>query len=146
MLKQNSRHLGRVALYGGILTALVAVAGYFGVSGKFALSVLAGGALSLANIYSIILMVETIVGAALESGASGPSKGIATVMHLLKLGAILIILAALVITRIVDVIGLMAGFTGVLLAHGAAGFVKARENLLIEEAAAAEEAERAEGK
>jgi len=141
MLIQNKKHLGRVAVYGGVLCAAAAAGGYFILGPRFGLGVLIGGALSLANVYSIIMLVETIAGAALGEGPTRAAKAVAMVMHLLKLALIVTVIALLVITRTGDLFGIIAGFTVVLLVHAVAGFMKARENL-IEEAMKAEEESR----
>jgi len=138
MLLQNKKHLGRVAVYGGVLCAVAALAGYYFLGGRFALGVLMGGALSLANVYSIIMLVETIAGAALGEGPTPGTKAVSMVMHLMKLALIVGVIVLLVITRTGDLFGIITGFTIVLLAHAVAGFMKARDNLL-EEAMKAEE-------
>jgi len=141
MLGEHKKHMGRVALYGGGLCAAAAAAGYFIQGGGFAFGVAVGGALSMANIYSIIMLVETVAGVALGEGTSSSTKAFAVVLHLIKLILIIGIIALLVITRSGDLLGIIAGFTVVLAVHGVAGLMKARENLVEEALEAAEEEE-----
>jgi len=140
MLKDNRRHFSRVALYGGCLIAAVCAAGYFLLGGRFAGGAFIGGALSALNIYSIIMLTETVAGVALGEGPSPAAKTFSVVMQLLKMFLIVGVIVLLLITGLGDPYGILAGFTVVLLVHVAVGLMKARE-ILVEENMDTEEEE-----
>lgn len=121
MLPANKRHFKKVATYGGGLSVLVAGLSLLKFPPLVAASVVVGAVLGLFNIYSIVMLVEALAGAA----ASGAGKGVrvfSTVLHVLKLGLILAVLFVLVYFRLTNLIALLAGFTVIILANLLVGF------------------------
>ena len=122
MLPSNSTHLKKVALWGGGASCALALLSLVKFSPLVAFSIVTGAALSIANLYSIIMLVEALAGAALAGVASGKaSKALTSIMHILKLGLILVTLVLLVVFKLTNLFGLLAGFTVVLIANLAAG-------------------------
>ena len=121
MLPANKLHFKKVSMFGGGLAVLVAGLSLLKFTPLVAASVLVGALLGLFNIYSIVMLVEALAGAA----AAGAGKGVrifSTVLHVLKLGLILAVLFALVYFRLTNLIALLVGFTLVILANLLVGF------------------------
>lgn len=118
MLPENRKHIVSVMLWGGGLSAATAVACLFAFSPIIAFSVVLGAALSVANVYSIVLVVEALtVSAKAGNMPTGTGKAVAGFIHALKLLLVTALLVTLVVMRLVNPFGLLAGFTFVLAAH-----------------------------
>ena len=118
MLPENRKHIVNVTLWGGGLSAAAAGACLFAFSPLVASSVVLGAALSIANVYSIVLVVEALTAAAKAGNMpTGTGKAVAGFMHALKLLLITALLVTLVVMKLVNPFGLLAGFTFVLVAH-----------------------------
>jgi len=93
-----------------------------------AASILTGTAIGLANLYSIVRLVEALTGAAQAGRAAGRAgKAFASVLHVFKLGFILAILLALVYLKLTNLFALLVGFTVVLIVNLLAGFAGLKE-------------------
>jgi len=129
LLPQNKRHLREVALKG--LGAAVAVSALSLVKfpAPVAVGILAGAALSLGNVYSIILVAEALTAAARAGmGPGGGAKAVTLFVYVVKLAVITAVLVVLVMYRLADLFAVLAGFTLVLVAHvmvGLKGFSRA---------------------
>ncbi len=124
----NRKHLLKVALWGGAISAAAAGAALLKYPPIISFSILAGAAIGVFNIYSIVRLVEALAGAAAEGRASGrAAKAISTLLHILKLGIILALLVFLIMNKMVNLFAFLAGFTFVLLANLLAGFSGLKE-------------------
>jgi hypothetical protein len=121
MLPANKLHFKKVSMYGGGLAALLAGLSLLKFPLLVAGSVLVGAVLGLFNIYSIVMLVEALAGAAAASAGKGV-RIFSTVLHMLKLGLILAVLFVLVYYRLTNLIALLVGFTAVILANLLVGF------------------------
>ena len=121
MLPANKLHFKRVAFYGGGLAAVLAGLSLFKYPPLIAASVLTGAVLGLFNIYSIVMLVEALAGAAV-SGVGKGARMFSTFQHVLKLGLILAVLFVLVAFKLTNLLALLAGFTAVVLANLLVGF------------------------
>lgn len=113
MLPGNASHFKRMTIYGGASALAVAALciPLFGVLG--ASSVLAGAALGIANTYSVIRLVEALAGFA-KSPTEKPGqlpKILTLLVHMFKIAIIFVLLFTLVAARLVDLRGLLVGFT-----------------------------------
>ena len=124
----NRKHLLKVAIWGGAASAAAGGVTLLKYPPIIAFSIVAGAAIGVFNIYSIVRLVEALAGAASEGKASGKAaKAISTVLHLLKLGIIFGLLFFLVMNKMVNLFALLAGFTVVLLANLFAGLSGLKE-------------------
>lgn len=118
MLPANRKHVYAVAAWGIGVSAAVAAASLIKFPPLVAASVMLGAAMSVANVYSIVMVVEALSAAALAGGApTGAGKAVAGVIHVFKLIVITAVLVALVYFKLANLFGLLAGFTVVLVAH-----------------------------
>lgn len=118
MLPANKKHILAVALWGGGASVLVAGASLLRFPPLIGSSIVLGAALSVANVYSIVLVVEALTAAAMSGQVpSGVGKVMAGMVHVLKLLVITALLVALVVFKLADLFGLLAGFTIVLVTH-----------------------------
>ncbi|HLB25916.1 MAG TPA: ATP synthase subunit I [Nitrospirota bacterium] len=116
MLPSNRRHLVRVLIWGGAAALLLAGLSLLKYPPLMAFSIAAGAAISFFNIYSIVMLVESLAGAA-ASGAGRGAKALTTIAHVIKLALIFAVLLLLVLSRLVNLFGFLAGFTVVLIAN-----------------------------
>ena len=124
----NRKHLLKVALWGGAISAAAAGATLLKYPPIISFSIMAGAAIGVFNIYSIVRLVEALAGAASEGKTTGKAaKTISTLLHILKLGIIFALLFFLVMNKMVNLFALLAGFTVVLLANLLAGFSGLKE-------------------
>jgi len=122
MLPSNRQHMKKVAVWGGGAACALALASLFKFPPVVAFGIITGAALSLANLYSIIMLVEALAGAAAAGMASGrASKALTTMIHVFKLVLVLVILVLLVVFKLTNLFALLAGFTVVLLSNLVAG-------------------------
>lgn len=122
MLAQNKRHLREVALKGFGASVLLAGLSLAKFPPLVAASILIGAALSLGNVYSIILVAEALTAAARAGmGAGGATKAVTAFIYVVKLAVITAVLATLVIYKLANLFAVLAGFTVVLVAHVFAG-------------------------
>jgi hypothetical protein len=122
MTPGNRKHLKKVLIWGGGLSALGAALSLLKFPPLVAASVIMGAALGIFNVYSIIKLVEALAGAAVSGPAPGQaSRVMSTLMHVVKLVVIFAVLLMLVIYKLTNLIALAAGFTVVLIANMAAG-------------------------
>src|SRR5512143_201132 len=121
MLPANKSHLKRVALFVGGLAAVLAAVSLIKFPPLVAAGILTGAALGLFNIYSIVMLVEALAGAAV-SGAGKGARIFSTVLHALKLGLILAVLFVLVVFKLTNLFALLVGFTAVIFANLLVGF------------------------
>lgn len=104
-----------VLSWGGGVALLLAAVSLVKSPPTVAAGIIAGAALGIFNIYSIVRMVEALAGAASTGQALGrASKALATFVHVFKLGLIFAILVLLVYMKAVNLFGVLAGFTVVL--------------------------------
>jgi len=116
LLPENRRHVRSVLVKGGGVTAVLALASLARFSPVVAGSILLGGAISLGNIYSIVLVTEALASAA-RSGSGVAAKAMTAVVYLVKLVVITALLVVLVVYHLANLFALLAGFTVVLVAH-----------------------------
>ena len=112
----------KVLTWGGGLAALLAAVSLVKLPPTVAAGVLAGAALGIFNIYSIVRLVEALAGAATAGpGAGKASKALVSFVHMFKLGLIFVTLILLVYLKLINLFGVLAGFTVVLAVNVFAG-------------------------
>jgi hypothetical protein len=128
MIASNKKHLIKVAIWGGGLSAVFAALSLLKFPPIVAASILTGAALSIFNVYSIVTMVEALAGAATAGAAAGKwAKVLSTALHLMKFLILLALLLVLVVYRLTNLFALAFGFTVVLFANLSAGLSGLRE-------------------
>ncbi|UFS72311.1 ATP synthase subunit I [Geomonas sp. RF6] len=93
-----------------IVTAAVSALSAFVASGRFALSVLAGGVLATANFCWLRAGLAAVLGM-----AEGPAARFAVMRYLLRLAIVGLLLYVLVVPLRADVIGLLLGLSILVL-------------------------------
>ncbi|MBI5696286.1 MAG: hypothetical protein HZC51_11240 [Nitrospirae bacterium] len=122
MLPTNKKHMMKVLTWGGGVAALLAAASLVKFPVTVASGVVAGAALGIFNVYSIVRLVEALAGAATAGpGAGKASKALVGFVHMFKLGLIFVTLILLVYMKLINLFGVLAGFTVVLAANLFAG-------------------------
>jgi hypothetical protein len=122
MFVANSKHFKTVTIWGGAISAACAALSLIKFPPTVAYGVIAGAALGLFNIFSIIRLVEALAGAAAVGQAPGrAAKSVSVVMHMIKLILVFVILFLLVKARLVNLFALLAGFTVMLMVNLFAG-------------------------
>jgi ATP synthase I chain len=116
LLPENKSHIRSVLVKGGGITIILALASLVWFSPVVAGSIVLGGAISLGNIYSIVLVSEALTSAA-RSGSGRAARAMTAVIYMFKLVLITALLLVLVIYHLVNLFALLAGFTVVLVAH-----------------------------
>ena len=130
MTPGNKKHLKKVLIWGGGLSAVAAALSLIKFPPLVAASVIMGACLGIFNIYSIIKLVEALAGAAASGAATGrASRVMSTLMHVVKLALIFAVLLVLVVYKLTNLIALAAGFTVVLVVNMAAGLGGFREDV-----------------
>lgn len=129
MFPTNKRHFRRVLLWSVVAVAALAGGSLIKYPPLIAASIVTGAAIGVANLFSIIRLVEALTGAAETGMSSGrASKAIATIIHVLKLGIVFALLLFLAYYRLTNLFALLIGFTAVLLANLLSGLVQIRED------------------
>jgi hypothetical protein len=129
LLPQNKRHIRDVAVKGAGVAGLIAGLSLVKFSPLVAFSIMVGAALSLGNVYSIILVAEALTSAARSGvGAGGATKAITAVIYVLKLAVITAVLVVLVVYKLANLFAVLAGFTVVLVVHVFVGLSRFTES------------------
>ena len=129
MFHANSKHFKSVAIWGGAISAAGAALSLIKFPPDVAYGIIAGAALGIFNIFSIIRLVEALAGAAAVGQAPGrAAKSVSVVMHVIKLILVFIILFVLVKSRLVNLFALLAGFTVILMVNLFAGLSGLKED------------------
>lgn len=122
MLTTNKKHMMKVLTWGGGVAALLAAVSLVKFPVTVASGIVAGAALGIFNVYSIVRLVEALAGAATASpGAGKASKALVGFVHMFKLGLIFLTLILLVYMKAADLFGVLAGFTVILAVNVFAG-------------------------
>jgi len=122
MLPTNKKHMLKVLTWGGGVAALISAASLVRFQPTVAAGIFAGAVLGIFNIYSIVRLVEALAGAATAGpGAGKASKALVSLVHMFKLALILVTLIMLVYLKLINLFGVLVGFTVIIAVNIFAG-------------------------
>ena len=123
MLIKDEALLNRLEQFNWVLLALLASGSFVFFSRKFALGVLAGGILAVANYY----LVKRSLRRALDPERQGKTRLLYLLKYGLRFVALGLIIALLLIKGWVSPLGMLLGLSIILLGIALVGFVEARK-------------------
>jgi hypothetical protein len=123
MLIKDEALLNRLEQFNWVLLALLASGSFVFFSRKFALGVLAGGILAVANYY----LVKRSLRRALDPERKGKTRFLYLLKYGLRFAALGLIIALLLIKGWVSPLGMLLGLSIIVLGIALVGVVEARK-------------------
>ncbi|MDH3555964.1 MAG: ATP synthase subunit I [Deltaproteobacteria bacterium] len=123
MLIKDEALLNRLEQFNWVLLALLASGSFVFFSRKFALGVLAGGILAVANYY----LVKRSLRRALDPERQGKTRFLYLLKYGLRFAALGLIIALLLIKGWVSPLGMLLGLSIIVLGIALVGVVEARK-------------------
>lgn len=123
MLIKDEALLNRLEQFNWVLLALLASGSFVFFSRKFALGVLAGGILAVANYY----LVKRSLRRALDPERQGKTRFLYLLKYGLRFAALGLIIALLLIKGWVSPLGMLLGLSIIVLGIAVVGVVEARK-------------------
>lgn len=102
----EDRLIATVTIGGGVLLAVLCLAGYVFGSGRFAVGILAGGILALCNFYWMRNTLKRVLNLHPRQASS-----FAQFRYLLRLAFVALVLYVLIVRAEIDIIGLIVGLS-----------------------------------